>query len=170
LPVREPRRLGRRGAWLAASTLWLGAFALSIELPNLAASKASAAVVNASATSPAALARAQSDAQTASAIDPLSDAGLRAEATLALHQGQLGNAQADLQQAVQRQPSDVQAWEQLAYVDVLLRDNTRGLEAAQHAIALDPQGPNRINYVRAGLLNAPPEFSPTARPTPLSAP
>ena len=169
-PVREPLRLGRRGAWLAASTLWLGAFALSIELPNLAASKASAAVVNASATSPAALARARSDAQTASAIDPLSDAGLRAEATLALHQGQLGNAQADLQQAVQREPSDVQAWEQLAYVDVLLRENTRGLEAARHAIALDPQGPNTITYVRARLLNAPPELSPTAGPTPLSAP
>jgi hypothetical protein len=168
--ARPGLRLGRRAGWLAAGTLWLGVFALSIELPNLAASKASAALVNASASSSAALAQAHSDAQTASAIDPVSDAGLRAQAALALHQGQLGDAQIDLQDAVRREPSDAQAWNQLAYVEILLRDYAPALDAARHAVALDPQSLNTINYVRAQLLNAPPGSSPTATPTPLSAP
>jgi Flp pilus assembly protein TadD len=168
--MRQRHPLGPRAAWLAAGTLWLGVFALSIELPNLAASQASAALVNASATSPAVLAQAQSDARTASALDPLSDAGLRAQATLAIHQGRLASGRTYLQQAVQRAPSDVQAWSQLAFVDVLLRDNAGARSAAQQAIALDPQSPNAINSVRSRLLSAPPEASPTATPTPLSGP
>jgi O-antigen ligase len=169
-PMRQRHPLGPRAAWLAAGTLWLGVFALSIELPNLAASQASAALVNASATSPAVLAQAQSDARTASALDPLSDAGLRAQATLAIHQGRLASGRTYLQQAVQRAPSDVQAWSQLAFVDVLLRDNAGARSAAQQAIALDPQSPNAINSVRSRLLSAPPEASATATPTPLSGP
>lgn len=72
--------------------LWLCVFALSAVLPSLAASEASSAIVQAASSAPGALCSAQSSATLASSLDPLSDAGLRAEATVALHRGCLARA------------------------------------------------------------------------------
>ena len=162
--------LGRRAIGLIAATLWLGAFALSVELPQLASSQAGAALVDASSSSPALLARAQSTAAAASALDPLSDVGLRAQVTLAIHLGRPGSARLDLQQAVQRDPADVEAWKQLAYVDALVRDDSGARQAAQRVVELDPHGPGAANLVLTRLAQAPPQASPTARPTPLPLP
>ncbi len=161
--------LALRAAALAVLTLWLGALALSVELPNLAAAKASAALLDASSTSPVALARARSTAAQASSLDPLSDAGLRVLATVALHQGQPARARLYLQQAVERDPTDAPAWDQLSYVDALLRDSAGVSQAAQRVIALDPQSKAAFSLIYSRLLQTPPAASPTAKPTPLGA-
>ena len=80
---------------LGSLALWLSAFALSAALPkSWSASKAAGALVAASSASPTALNNAQASARLASDLDPLSDAGLRVEATIALHRGRLAPARA----------------------------------------------------------------------------
>jgi predicted Zn-dependent protease len=151
---------------LGALTLWLCAFALSAALPSLAASKAAAALVKASSTSPTALRSAQSSAAHASDLDPLSDAGLRVEATIAFHRGRLARSRAYLMQAVGRDPTDVQAWAQLGQVDALMGD-ARGVErVARRLVALDPRGPWVQVFQRAHVLSAPTADSVTAIQTP----
>jgi predicted Zn-dependent protease len=154
---------------LGALTLWLCAFALSAALPSLAASRAAAALVKASSTSPAALRSAQSSAALASDLDPLSDAGLRVEATVAFHRGRLARSRAYLMQAVGRDPTDVQAWAQLGQVDALM-GNARGVESvARRLVALDPRGPWVQVLQRAHVLRATTADSVTAIQTPLPA-
>jgi hypothetical protein len=154
---------------LGALTLWLCAFALSAVVPSLAASKAAGALVKASSASPAALRSAQSSAALASDLDPLSDAGLRVEATVALHRGRLARSRAYLRQAVARDPTDVQAWAQLGQVDALVGDQ-RGVErVARRLVALDLRGPWVQVLERARVLSAPPADSVTAIQTPLPA-
>jgi hypothetical protein len=141
---------------LGALALWLCAFALSAALPSLAASKAAAALVEAASTKSAALRSAQSSAALASDLDPLSDAGLRVEATVALHRGRLARSRAYLMQAVGRDPTDLQAWAQLGQVDALVGD-ARGVErVARRLVALDPRGPWVQVLRRAHVLSAPP--------------
>jgi hypothetical protein len=158
--------LGARALGLCVLTLWLAMWGLSIELPDLAASRTSAALVQASSTSPTAIRRAADAAATAAALDPLSDAGPRAQALVALHQGDFGAAQAHLRVAVQRQPSDPRAWAQLAYVDAVVHDNPGTIQAAQAVVSLDPRGQQALQLVRTLLLLAPPDQSPTAIRTP----
>lgn len=158
--------LGARALWLGALALWLSVFALSALLPNLAASKASAAVVEAGSSSPGILYAAQSSAALASSLDPLSDAGLLAEATIAVHRGQLARARDYLRQAVGREPTDRLAWNQLAQVDLFLRDAAGAALAAQREAALDPEGPAAKLILRAGL-SAPPRQSATSTQTPV---
>jgi hypothetical protein len=160
---------GSRALWLGALTLWLCAFALSAALPSLAASKANSALVQAADGSPSALASAHSGAALASSLDPLSDAGLRAEATIAIHRGRLIGARGYLQDAVRRDPTDVLAWNQLALVYGLLRDSQSSTVALQRVVALDPSGPRAQTIMRFELLTAPPRASATATPTPLPA-
>jgi tetratricopeptide (TPR) repeat protein len=155
---------------LAALTLGLCSFAVSAALPSIAADQASAAEVAAGGSTDA-LARAQSSAALASRLDPLSDAGLRAESTIALHRGEPRQARAYLLEAVRRQPSDVQAWASLAYIDVQLQDLRASNAAAQRVLALDPEGQLTGGFAsvvaqRANLLEAPPQESATAAPTP----
>ena len=151
---------------LGALTLWLCAFALSAALPSLAAGRAAAALVKASSTSPAALRSARSSAALASDLDPLSDAGLRVEATIALRRARLELARAYLMQAVARDPTDVEAWAQLGQVYALIGD-TRGADrAARRLLALDPRGPWVQVLARLQLLSAPPAASVTAIQTP----
>ena len=140
---------------LGALTLWLCAFALSASRRRLAASKAAAALVRASsARLPAACSSAQSSAP-ASDLDPLSDAGPRVEATIALHRGRLARSRAYLMQAVGRDPTDVQAWAQLGQVDALM-GNARGVErVARRLVALDPRGPWVQVLQGAHVLSAP---------------
>ncbi len=155
-----------RALSLGALTLWLCAFALSAALPSWSASTAASALVKASSGSPATLRSAQSSAKLASDLDPLSDAGLRVEATIAVHLGRLRRARDYLTQAVGREPTDTQAWQQLAEVYVLM-GNARGARvAAQRLVALDPHGPAVAVLRRARLLLAPPGGSATAVQTP----
>jgi hypothetical protein len=155
-----------RALSLGALTLWLCAFALSAALPSWSASRAASALVRASSGSPATLRSAQSSAKLASELDPLSDAGLRAEATIAVHRGQLSRAREYLTQAVGREPTDVQAWQQLAEVYVLIGDARGAGVAAQRLVALDPHGPSVQALRRARVQLAPPSGSATAVQTP----
>jgi hypothetical protein len=170
LPLRFPGQ-GVRALSLGALTLWLCVFAVSATLPSLAATKASSAIVSASGTSPADLQRAQDQAALASRLDPLSDAGLKAEATIAVHGGQLGRSRAYLLDAVRRDPTDPQAWSGLALVDFSLHDVRAGTLAAAHVFALDPRGKLGGGLARsfsqyANLLETPPKDSAAATPLP----
>jgi predicted Zn-dependent protease len=117
--------------WLGALTLWLCCFALS-----------------------AALRSAQASAALASKLDPLSDAGLRAEAAIAIHQGRLTRARILLLEAVRRNPSDSPPWYDLAQVDLALHDTGDATLAAQRVVALDPEGQTARAIVGSGLVSA----------------
>jgi hypothetical protein len=162
--VPQPSATARALA-LGTLALWLCAFAVSAALPSWAASKASSALVKAASTSPTVLASAQATARLASDLDPLSGAGLRVEATIAVHRGQLGRARGYLVQAIGREPTDLQAWEQLAQVYVLMGDARGAGLAARRLIALDPRGPE-VQALRTYLQSAPPGRRSTAVQTP----
>lgn len=138
--VREPLGLGGRAAGLTAMTLGLCFFISSSVLPSLAASDASAALLDASSGSPPALAVAQSKAKLAGSLDPLSDAGPRVAASIALHRGQLARARYYLEEAVGRNPSDEFVWSELVTLDTYLRDPSGVRQAARRVVALDPRG------------------------------
>lgn len=144
--------LGTRLILVTAITLWLSLFALSALLPSLAASHANSALVEASSSSQRALQAAQAEAQLASSLDPLSDAGLRAEASIALHRGDLSAARYDLERALGRQPSDALAWNELSAVDLFLGDRSGARLAARRVMALDPRGPEAQALRRSGLV------------------
>ncbi len=161
--------LGARALWLAGIVLWLCVLALSAVLPSLAGSKANAALVQAATGAPGALQSAQSSAALASSLDPLSDAGLRAEATVALHRGRLSRARDYLTEAVGREPSDGLAWSELAQADYALHDSSAAALAEQRVLALDPEGQAAQALLRLVLLAASPRDSATGRRTPLPA-
>ena len=165
-PSLERPSLGSRARWLCALTLWLCVFALSAVLPSLAASKANSALIQAASGSPGALRGAQASAALASSLDPLSDAGLRAEASVAIHEGRLARARAELQQAVGRDPTDGLAWNALALVYGLLRDTAGETFALQRMVALDPRAQSAQAIARYELSSAPPRDSVTATRTP----
>ncbi len=137
-----PRPALRAPAAVTASAVCLVAFAASVAVPRIAAADAARSLVEASAGTPAALDRALADARQATELDPLSDAGLRAAATIAIHRGDLATARSDLLAAVGRQPSDEQAWEELAVTDVARGDRAEAAAAARRAATLDPHGPS----------------------------
>lgn len=145
--------LGTRLVLLTAGTLWLSLFALSALLPSLAASHANSALVKASSSTRPALVAAQSEAQLASSLDPLSDTGLRAEALIALHRGELMRARYELERALGREPSDELAWNELSGVDFFLGDRSGARLAAQRVVALDPRGPEALSLRRSGLVS-----------------
>lgn len=151
---------------LASLTLMLGVFAVSAALPSLATGRASSAETDASGSSPDQLASAQARAQAASALDPLSTAGPKVEATIAVHRGQYAAARADLLRAIGRQPSDVQAWEELAAVELSVGDTAGVARAAGQVLALDPRGSAAPMLAQRVNLLALPEGSSTATPTP----
>lgn len=154
---------------LATLTLTLCVFATSVAIPTIAAGKASSAVNAASSSSSTQLEHAQADARVASSLDPLSTAGPRAEAAIAIHRGRPALARADLLEAIGRAPSDIQAWEQLIGVEALLGNADGVLRAVSQVVALDPRGPGAAMLAQYGsLLMAPPRprGSPTATPTP----
>jgi hypothetical protein len=144
---------------LGSLVLWLCTFALSAALPSWAATKATSALVNASSTSPSAIQGAESSAKLASDLDPLSDAGLRVQATIAVRRRQLLRARVLMIQAVGREPSDVQAWAQLVDVYLLMGDQQRARVAAYRLIALDPRGPSTRALERERVVGAPPTAS-----------
>jgi hypothetical protein len=156
-----------RGLALAALTVCLCVFGLSVELPQLAADKASAALVSASSSSASTIRDAQAQAALASRLDPLSDAGLVAEATIAVRRSQPALARVNMLAAVERNPSDQKAWEILAQVDLRL-GSRQWLVAVQRAIDLDPKGHFAQTIVAQQLGRAPASSSATRFPTPSS--
>jgi tetratricopeptide (TPR) repeat protein len=160
-----PRESWMRLPLLGSLTLGLCVFAL----PSLAASDVSSAILTAAGNSSGALQSAQQQASLASDLDPLSDAGPRAQATIALRRGQLRQAQADLLEAVRREPSDAAAWGDLAYSEQVLGDASAALQAAERSLALDPRGTATGAFAgsvaaSANLLVRPPNDSATAAP------
>ncbi|MGI8505493.1 MAG: O-antigen ligase family protein [Solirubrobacteraceae bacterium] len=152
-PPTAVRRSGWRAAGLAAAALCLAAFAFSVVVPRLAAADAQQALVSASGASRPALQGALASALDASRLNPLSDAGLLAAATIELHLGHDEQSRRYVLAAVGRQPTDGQAWQQLAFEDLVLRDNRDALIAARQALALDPHGAGAIALARrVGLL------------------
>jgi len=150
-------------------TFGLCIFAISVVLPSLAASKASTALVEAASDSPTTVASAEADAKLAASLDPLSDAGPRVEATIAVRDGHLSTAIADLLDAVKREPSDGQAWEQVGSVYFALHDQRDGLLAIKRELELDPHAQGAAGAASnigaaQSLLTTPPSASPTAHP------
>jgi hypothetical protein len=157
---------GARAVALVAVAGALCAVALSGVVPSVAAGRASAAVVTAFGSSGAALEHARSDAAEATRLDPLSDAGPLASATIAFHSAQYTQARAYLLQAVKRDPNDVQAWQGLTAVEFGLGSATGMLNAVQHVLALDPKGSEVRTLKQVELLLAPPSGSATSQASP----
>jgi tetratricopeptide (TPR) repeat protein len=163
----RPRGPAVRLLGVAAGALCLAAFALSVVVPRLAARRAAQALVAASSPRAAGLRPALADALSASRLDPLSDAGLKAASTIAVHLGRRVEARRLLLEALQRQPTDGQAWQQLAYEDFAVGAREEGAAAAQRAQALDPRGTSARALAQGALLTvAPPAGSATAVRTP----
>jgi O-antigen ligase/polysaccharide polymerase Wzy-like membrane protein len=140
-PRMTPTQLsGARLAGVALTTICLAAFAASVVVPRVAAADAAHALVQASTGTPAALNQALADARRATRLDPLSDAGLRATATIAVHRGDLSGARTALLAAVRRQPSDEQAWQELTLTDLARGDRAEARAAARRVAAIDPRG------------------------------
>ncbi|MDQ6775983.1 MAG: O-antigen ligase family protein [Actinomycetota bacterium] len=166
---RQP--LGLRGATLALCTFILCVYALSALLPSLAATKASAALTRAGATSSRVQREnAQATAELAARLNPLSDEGLRAAASISLSVGLPAETRSYLLQAVGRDPSDELAWEQLADLELQLRDVRAMRQAVVRILALDPRGADphsRQLALELQQLSTPPNDSATATGTPL---
>ncbi len=165
-----PRPLAR-AVGVGAIAACLAAFAASVIVPRLAAAKASQALVAASRASGGdlrpALATALATALESSRLDPLSDAGLKAASTIAVHLGRVGEARRLTLEAVSRQPTDGDAWQQLAFQDFALGAAREALAAAQRARALDPEGEATTTLASAAMLaQSPPAGSATAVATP----
>jgi hypothetical protein len=173
-PVAWLRPAGRgpvlRALALAGATVWLCVFALSIGLPQLAADRASTALVKASSTSRVTVRAALADASLAAQLDPLSDAGPKAEAEIAQRLSRPQAGRVYFQDAVAIDPSDPQAWLLLAFLDNALGDKAGAFAAAQRAIDLDPLGATAHAVVLRRLGSAPPSSSATRYPTPPAGP
>lgn len=149
-----PGRIGpvTRSLALAAATAVMCAFVLSGAAPSVAASKASAAVVTASSASGGAISHAQDDAAVATRLDPLSDAGPLANATIALRLGNLAQAEAYTLQAIRRNPNDVEAWQRLVFVEFARRNEVGVYQSLQRLLKLDPRGTTSKALVRSAYL------------------
>jgi O-Antigen ligase len=159
-----------RALALVAIVACLASFAASVVAPRLAAAKASQALVTASRDSSGHLQAALAMALDASHLDPLSDAGLRAAATIEVHLGRLSRARRLTLEALRREPTDDQAWQQLAFLDFALGADQEALAAAQRAQALDPRGSAAVSLAAGAMLSqSPPAGSATAVVTPSSA-
>jgi hypothetical protein len=143
-----------RAVGLATFTLTLCAFVLSAVLPRLAGSKASSALVAASSASPARLETALATAEDATRLDPLSDEGLKAAASIEARRGRGASAEEYLLRAIKRDPNDPGAWEQLATLQSRLGD-TRGVaRTARQLLTLDPRGKVAIAAAQSTYLEA----------------
>jgi hypothetical protein len=159
-----------RALGIGAIVICLAAFAASVVVPRLAAAKASQALVQASRPARDDLRSALTTALDSSKLDPLSDAGLMAASTIEVHRGSMVRARRFTLQALSRDPTDGQAWQQLAYQDFALGADREALAAAQRARALDPEGAASTGLAAGAMLAlTPPAQSATAVATPPSA-
>ncbi len=154
-----------------ALALCMCAFAASALFPSLAASKASYAVVAAASSSPGTIRSAESAARLAERLDPLSDAGLRVQATIALRRREPRQARTFLLAALRRDPTDEQTWRQLAIVEAELGNGPGAIRAVSRALSLDPRGKATHDFaqlvaVLVGRSGVAPGSSATRIPTP----
>jgi hypothetical protein len=162
----RPRSL-QRAAGCAAASACLALFAVSAIVPRLAASRAEHALLAASTPDTSALRGPLSGALGTGRLDPLSDAGLRAASAIALRRDDVALSRRLLVTAVEREPTDGQAWQQLTLVYQLLGDQRDALMTARRALALDPRGPLVAAVAQRAVLGlTPPAGSATAVPTP----
>jgi hypothetical protein len=166
-PVLGAGSTGRAVA-LGAGVLVLCVVAVSALLPGLADSKANDALVSTGSGTPRELRHALAEAELAARLDPLADQPLLSAAAVAQRAGLYDRARKDLLDAVGREPSDGEAWTELAQLD-LSRGDIAGLQtAAARALALDPDGADAQAIAeRAAQAQAPPNESATATGTPL---
>jgi hypothetical protein len=166
-PVLGAGMSGRAVA-LGAGVLVLCVVAVSSLLPGLANSKASDALAGTGGGTPRELRHSLAEAELAARLDPLADQPLLSAAAIAERAGLFDRARKDLLDAAGRQPSDGEAWTELAQLD-LSRGDIAGLQAAAaRALALDPQGAAAQAIAeRATQAQAPPNQSATATGTPL---
>lgn len=144
------------------------AFIVSALLPAWSDRKADDALAAADERSPARLEDAAADAELAADLDPLAVRPLFAAAAVAEARGRLLDARAYLLDAVERQPSSVEAWRRLVRIAAALADREGVQRAAQRALALDPGDEELVRFVsRTQGILAPPEASGTATGTPL---
>jgi hypothetical protein len=165
----SPPPLALRALALALCTLVLSVYALSALLPSLSATKASAALTQAGATSSLTeLEHAAGTALLAARLDPLSDEGLRAAASISVYLGRTSQARSYLLEAVGRNPSDALAWEQLASLELRLRDVRATRQAIERVLELEPRAAiGRQLTLELQELITPPNDSATATSTPL---
>ena len=168
-PWAFPRPALSRGLALGAATFVVCVYAISALLPSLSATRASAALTQAGGTSSRAqLLHAVGTAELAARLDPVSDDGLKAAASISVALGHPVQARSYLLQAVGRDPSDELAWEQLANLERGLRDARAARQAVARVLALDPRGAvGRRLALNLQELNTPPGDSATATSTPL---
>jgi hypothetical protein len=132
--------VGARALLLSGAVAALATIALSAILPSWARSKSDGALTSVTHTdSPAALARAQSDADYASRLDTLSVEPLLAAASLAQRRGRTGQARRYLVDAVRRQGSSVPAWLALARFELDRGDLQNVRLALRRVLELDPR-------------------------------
>jgi hypothetical protein len=174
--VRPVGRLGgpspvARAAALGAAALALGTLALSAILPSWAASITDAALGSVTRTdSPAALERAETEADLASRLDTLSVEPLLAAASFAQRRGRAGQARKYLVDAVRRQPSSVPAWVELARLELQRGDLANVPIALRRVRELDPRNGVVPRLIAVQVLTTvPPAGSATATGTPLVA-
>jgi tetratricopeptide (TPR) repeat protein len=157
-----PRVRVATGLAVVLAAVALAAFAASAVLPRLAATGTQRALATAG-TSAASLRAALREATNATRIDPLSDAGPRAAATLVLRDGRPQPARRDLIEAIDRQPADAANWRQLTLLYLITGEDRNALVAARRALALDPLDPTTAALAqRVELAQAPPRASATA--------
>jgi hypothetical protein len=148
-----------------------GTIAISAALPSWAESESANALasVHTNAT-PGALERAQSGADFAARLDPLSVQPLLDAASLAARRGRVIQARDYLLRAAGRQPDDVHVWLSIASFEAGRGDRRNVQIALARALELDPR--NRVApYLVAAqeLVTAPYAASATATGTPLVA-
>lgn len=125
------------------------------------------ALLLASSSRPGSLDSALVQARRSSPLDPLSDAGLLAAATIQIHRGDFTAARQDLISALGREPSDGQAWQELSYTDLALHRDAQWMVATQRALAADPESPAAIAAAASAALSlAAPAGSAAATATP----
>jgi O-antigen ligase len=173
-PIRIRRQVGPtlKLVGLALLTALLGCFAVSAVLPAVAATKATAALTEAAAGTPAALRDARHEASYATALDPLSGAGPLASANIAIAENADALARDYAIEAIRREPTDESAWTTLVRVDLALNRDREAIAAAQRALDLDPEvgeiGELTLasDVIAAEVAAAPPQGSATAIATP----
>jgi hypothetical protein len=154
---------------LAAIVAGLCVLAASAVLPSIASNDAADALVAAAAGTRSSVIHAAQEAQAATRLDPLSDAGLVASASVAERLEQLQAARSDLLEALDRDPDDTSAWRSLFGLDSVLTDWVPAVQAAQRLLDLDPEvsGSQLSDVLEAGraavLAETPPQDSATAQ-------
>jgi O-Antigen ligase len=162
---------GARAAVLAGATLLLATVAISAILPSWAQTKTEGALASVvQDPTPGELEQAQSDADLASRLDPLSHVPLLAASSIADRRGRSAQAREYLMDAIRRAPDSMTVWLAVARFEATRGDARNVQIALRRALELDPR--NRTAPVLLASEQAftvPAASSATATGTPLVA-